>query len=520
MNPEIPPPIPKSPLRMVLWIIGLLLLAGVAVPVTFWAIGYFQWKKLEGELRAKGEKLSMLEMAPPAIPDAENFFSDPVWEELSDLVSEKKGGILQPRLKEGERQLDHLNPPLSRDEQQRLKAKYPEVVWAAGFERRSAVVLTAWNKKPENASPAELRRVAEFIEEVLSPAAPLFTMMKSLSKHPQARYPLRYDLNVAMPMPHVSYLLQYGQMLSMKARAEIALGQNDKAFADVGLIFYLADTMKDDPMLVPFLVRVSMAAMGIDVIAMGLKSHAWDEGALREFEHHLASLHFMEDLPKALRGERGSFYAMINELRKNKNAGQVIAGMTPAEDGKSPSKAGRALFGVMFDLFGYYDQATYGRLTQEWIERLDAAGTRGVPAEPEVKGELETLRRPPVKMMFHFFTMIMLPAQVVCEAKAAEIQDRVGMGRIACALELYWLKNHGYPKGLTSLGPELLPDIPRDVVDLQPFKYQLRSPQEYLLYSRGIDHRDDGGEPAYSSGPGDWVWGKIGKKKTAPATSE
>ncbi len=55
--------------------------------------GRRDWARAKQELIARGEKLSLAELAPKPIPDSENFFADPLWAELADTVPAKNRAL-------------------------------------------------------------------------------------------------------------------------------------------------------------------------------------------------------------------------------------------------------------------------------------------------------------------------------------------------------------------------------------------------------------------------------------------
>jgi hypothetical protein len=71
----------------------------------------------------------------------------------------------------------------------------------------------------------------------------------------------------------------------------------------------------------------------------------------------------------------------------------------------------------------------------------------------------------------------------------------------AIALKRYQLKHGNYPSNLGALVPELLPAVPLDPVDGKPLRYRPNQDRTFLLYSVGLNRKDDGGSPAL-----DWVW--------------
>ena len=86
--------------------------------------------------------------------------------------------------------------------------------------------------------------------------------------------------------------------------------------------------------------------------------------------------------------------------------------------------------------------------------------------------------------------------------------------RIACALERYRLAQGVYPGALDTLAPAYIDELPHDIMNGQPYHYQLRPDGTYLLYSVGWNQTDDGGKVVFKKDAplvidyeqGDWVW--------------
>ena len=80
----------KHFLKWTALVVSVLILIVISIVGVF--LGWLQWsgerdwKRAEAELRAKGEKLTFAELVSPMPSLNENFFGDPVWAELSDLL--------------------------------------------------------------------------------------------------------------------------------------------------------------------------------------------------------------------------------------------------------------------------------------------------------------------------------------------------------------------------------------------------------------------------------------------------
>jgi hypothetical protein len=63
------------------------------------------------------------------------------------------------------------------------------------------------------------------------------------------------------------------------------------------------------------------------------------------------------------------------------------------------------------------------------------------------------------------------------------------------ALSRYKADHGEYPESLAELAPLYIAELPPDPYGAPSFGYRREAPDRYLLYSLGIDGKDDGGEP-------------------------
>ncbi len=83
-------------------------------------------------------------------------------------------------------------------------------------------------------------------------------------------------------------------------------------------------------------------------------------------------------------------------------------------------------------------------------------------------------------------------------ARAAEAETRRRLAITAIALERYRNRHGSYPASLAVLAPEFLKTPPLDFMDGQPLRYRLAAGNSFVLYSVGLDCKDNGGELADS----------------------
>ena len=93
------------------------------------------------------------------------------------------------------------------------------------------------------------------------------------------------------------------------------------------------------------------------------------------------------------------------------------------------------------------------------------------------------------------------------------MQASVDMARMACALERYRLAHGEYPEKLDALEPQFIDKLPHDIINDQPLHYRRTDNGQFLLYSVGLNKKDDGGVVGLNENgrsvnisTGDWVW--------------
>jgi len=122
----------------------------------------------------------------------------------------------------------------------------------------------------------------------------------------------------------------------------------------------------------------------------------------------------------------------------------------------------------------------------------------------------------PWKRYFHLLSILAIPSIESGKKRTADIQAQIAQTRIACALELYRLKNGQYPETLAALAPDFIAKLPDDPITARPMNYRLVSPGEFKLWSVGWDLKDDDGTPGEYKNEGDLVWGQPLPKKSRP----
>lgn len=489
------------------WLKILAILIGVTALAVIAVIGYFAiyfplqanagWKKSRAEFAAAGESLLLADFVPPPIPDADNFYADPLWMELTDRVPvEEESGFIKyvPRLAEKDRKFFPLNEPPSEAERKELEIGYPEFSPIAREKSRIAILLPLGKDQKKNGDP---KRSAEFTLALLSRSEPVMTQIRQLTRRRGARFPLRYEDGMTIGFDHLTYVISAGRWFRLHARAFLALGRPDIACEDILDTLKLARLTTEDPLVLPQLVATAVWDDGLDGIHHGLENHSWSETDLDQFQKGLEGVDFYADMARALRMERASFLHWIETV--------VAKGKLPAAKGSR---------NLVIPIYRTYclpgDLTLYCRVIQAWIDTLEHRPAQGLNEKSCPEPLMEYLAAHPTLLDTYRIVLskLALPGLSGTIGKATRAQTRTLQAQTAIALERFYLKNGTYPESLESLVPEFLAAVPLDPTTLRPLIYKRESPNRFRLWSVGWNAVDDNGAVERSSAKGDWVWGK------------
>lgn len=460
-------------LKRVLFVaVCLVTLYGLFVAVENWR-GQHAWDTYQRDREAKGDTFDWKSVTPPPVPDADNFAMTPLFAELFP------------------------KPP----QHPRLNAlRLPDAQGADGNRYLGRVEnLAAWKKCFTNDDLLAALKVYEPMMKEISEA---------LQERPKCRYPIRYEDNVAMEIPHVTPLRNVARVYRLRALAELSAGQTDAAFEDVRLCLRLADTLKNEPVLISFLVSSSLRELAVQPIWEGLATHRWNDRQLAALQAEFANTDELTGFATVMRGERLFSYHAFRWTMKQPTERrlQII------ETGEGHPSGLESFINKAWPTgWWYQNMLTIDRCHTELLQpvidpqrrRLDPSTLKGV--------DEKALKKP--TSPYNVLSKLLLPAFANCAKIAAASQTTVDEIIVACAVERCRLAKGALPDKLDALLPEFLAKIPTDVIDGQPLRYR-REGDRFKLWSVGWNEKDDGGvvaatsetKPRWDRDKGDWVW--------------
>jgi hypothetical protein len=517
----------KTPRASAPLIFFVVLLTCGALAVLFDAIenvrGRLAWEKYRKAAEARGEVFDLKALAPPPVPDDQNFAMQQIWvqEIAANMGMEKARAWYGARVDA----LGTTNPASPLDLSREIIFGDLTVTNGSGDWRQAAKTdLQPWqdyyralaeltNHFPVSPTP---QSPAEDVLLALSRDNAAVETLRAASRLPHGRFPLGYsDLNPAnILLPHLSSLKGIAQHLQLRAIAALQAGQPQQALEDITLMLRLQQALRIEPFLISHLVHIAIFHIELQPIWEGLADHRWNEAQLAELDAQLSQLDFLKDFQVAMVGERAFGCSIVNYLKdhraefadefplpiplpgplaKNDTVNKVIAYAIPR---------------------GWFDQnkITIARAyTDHILLAVDRAqrvySRQAATAASTAAAKIAGTRHP-----HYWFASMLLPAMAKASDKCVQAQVGLDLARVGIALERFRLTNDSYPETLAALEPDFFQRLPHDVLTGQPFKYQQNADGALLLYSVGWNETDDGGTVAltksgnFDPNKGDWVW--------------
>ncbi len=490
--------------------------------------GKWAWESHKRQWEARGEKFTMAQLAPPPVPDEQNFAMTPLLKPLFDYIRDdalKQSarfaflvGDLVWRDTNGMARLDQMQADRSdgRTTNDHLSLGALE----KGAFADLAACQEFYRGNTNYPQPATSRTAAADILFALGKFDPgIKELREATATRPYSRFPMEYDREPSwtIPLPHLARVKAICRLTQARAVARLELGQSSEAFEELKLGLRLSESLRDETLLINQLVRIAVMQFNLQTLREGLIRHVWNDAQLAELEQHLATINLLAGYKLAMRGERASTIEGLDWMRRQGfkiNPLQMFdALMTMVNEPRKSNPMGYAIPSGWF----YQNMLTISEMHQELqFPAVDEQAHRVFPDKSErAANAAERLVIRP--RLDNLFARKLMPALSRSCQRVARGQAFVDTARLACGLERFRLANGKLPESLEALAPRFIESIPIDVIDGQPLRYQLKPDGGYVIYSVGWNQTDDGGEIGWSKprgsevprvdyAQGDWVW--------------
>lgn len=475
---------------------ALLALGGLPVAAHYRAKGRLQAYKLH--LQASGEKLTVAELRPALSPEAIATAAD---------LTAAAGGF----------RASYSNAPLMR-----LLAPARALAACRQPELPTDESTNIWPGLALLCDQAE---------------APLEQIRAVLSEAPNFGYNLDYNSGANLLLPHLPRIKAAAQWLSLGATVKLHQGNFGAAFQDLDALTRLSVQFSQESLLISELVRLAVAAIGINTTWEALQFPEWRDDQLQTLQSRWQSADLLAQAETALAMERLFSEALFTNGRQsfagvNFQPSGVSSGLSElTEIGKqvleNPSEGFRA---ALHRYPGYwawkYWQSYEDEMLNDLVHQAAIDAARRAKASASINVAVDVFTNNVEHLRTDYtaagrwlgYSAASTLNRFLVRIRGVEIQRCLLVAAIG--LKRYELKHGVYPTNLGALSPDFIDQTPRDPIDGQPLRYRLNGDGTPLLYSIGENGIDDGGDPAPpTEAPRQW-WRARDAVWPWPATAE
>lgn len=422
-------------------------------------------RKLEAEVRAKGEPLSLAELqagyAP--IPDEDNAAIA-----LIQIWQQEEPEFWEAFLAGNSNLPEH---PLK---------KYDPALPYLGSEAKNI-------PRGETLNSDSLAVADEFVIT----NAVRFAAVQAALLRPQFRFPVNIPDGLAALLPHLFALKQEAGYFQIAALAAAEHNDAIGALAALRSIARCGQVLGKEPMLISQLVRLANMGMMVGGIEQWLSRQSLQPDDLEQLRQLLEASHLRGVARFSLVSERPFSLSAFDP----NTAAYLAAGEAVTASGENPDQSTKKVR-TGFKLLratGYLlpDQ----RLMLEAFKDGIALAERETPESlKEYEALFDAVDAKARKLPPKIFSAMMLPSLKKVGQRFAGYEARRQAALVALAVERHRLANGGQlPSRLEELLPGFLSSVPIDPFDGRPLRFQ-KLERGYVIYSVGQDRNDNDGK--------------------------
>jgi hypothetical protein len=363
------------------------------------------------------------------------------------------------------------------------------------------LTAVAVRKNPDDAEAAK-----NFETLVRDPRVTDFlASVESASALPGYRQENDYSKGAEMSLPHVIDNLTVSQILAALALQQMRQGNTAAAWRTIETSFRFADTLRDEPLIISQLVRISSQVIAIEAMKDLAAVSAPPDEVSQKIQKQLSLSDQEKSMALALNGERIFF----SEWAFSRHRPDLLKYVSIVSDSSNEDQK-TSYFPEAFLLFPYssrWSAALFGPMVMPWDHALYLKTMSAMLAEPfsnETATADQSFEELPA---YGVLTRLVVPALSRCRSSALYGNGASIVGLLGLKAIDYKQRRGSFPSDLQVLGAQ-------DLVDPftgEPLVYR-PEPNGFLLYSVGPDLTDDGGrEYDNKTKKGDIVWRYVEK---------
>jgi hypothetical protein len=308
------------------------------------------------------------------------------------------------------------------------------------------------------------------------------------------------------------------QWLGEAAENDLHQRRLEAALQSLEALAALARMERDEPTLVAQMIRVAVAGLGLATTWEALQAPDWTEAQLERLQQAWEPVDLVAALELGFEGERAGSCETFATLRRHSGAqnGRFFnsiwnRGSASAQDRLEDAVRDYALLPAYKLTSIDQDELFYLQTMQGFIAglRLLQAQQPWVAAQAQANRAVTNLHAVASSHLpwRYFVSLTSIPDYTRAGERAVQNETERQMTLAAIALKRWQLRHGKLPSSLEALVPELLAAVPWDYMSARPLCFRLKEDGGYVLYSVGLDGKDDGGDPTSMPGGTPSLWG-------------
>lgn len=481
-------------------VLGLLLVVFCAMLLMSSVHNKSDLEKYKAQLRAAGEKLNVMELAPPLPPPEKNGAD--LFDQASRYINSAAGAF------------ESNEPPMMR-----MVAPGKAII---GWQQ--AEIIAAYKQ-------GTITNSWEDMDQAVQAQGAAFDLLRQAAERPQLNFDVDYSAFPNLTLSNLSRIKGAGLVLSYAIMCELHRGDTASATTNLDTSLKLVNEWQDEPLLISQLVRITMTSLAASAQWELLRATNLTDPQLAMLQRDWETVKFVQPMQQAMAMERDESCAMIEHLRGSNSPSALISGTSGGSSAgfldifkPMVESAKRDAVDTLWRFsWSYDDELSVLREEQTVVDAVHEAETNCFfNAIADLDRRAANLGTNRIGNDWFRNTLDKdIRAEFMDSAGALSGSLKRTMGMevtraiviTAIALKRYQLRHGSLPTDLNTLVPGFLHEVPRDPVDGKPLRYKPGPDGSYLLYSVGNDGKDDGGAVSPNSIASfnwqrarDWVW--------------
>lgn len=464
----------------VAWVIVAVAVAVASLYLIEYWRGKATWDAYASRAKSQKKPLSLAEMRPLPVADEENVYAAPIFRSTRDAGSA-----------DGPFRFPGKRPP------------FPSWDKPSDFEKWRVYVSEQAGRTLDPETPIAAAVLA-FIDERFGAD---WNELVAAVQRPKCQSEEVWVKGTLATSKPAMVLMNAQQLNSLRAYCHVTLRDSAAAAGDIRTGIAITSALPHQPTLIEYLVNATLQMNLLQSIRHGISAGVFDQEQMHEFQRSLKRVRLLDRYVAALETERAVVNDIYQQLRRDrrKAVDEIVRPSLPFTQftGDAPVILAR-LFPTGWL---YASQLRTNSAIDKLVSRIDtSAGTLKPGLEQQMKEEPPRSKFESLKYLLHHLAY---PAYSHVERRALLAQNSVNCGIVACALERHRLRTGTVPRELAELVPTEIETLPIDVIDGQALRYRVSESTDYVIYSIGLDGRDDGGatDPSKSErDQRDWTW--------------